>query len=111
MTDPLALFRAMAETVPAYQDFLREQGVDPGAVRTLGQIPLMTKQNYHLRYGLERRCPGGSLRGADMVAVSSGSSGRPTVWPRSIRDELVVAERFEQVLVGGFRAGSAAPWR
>jgi phenylacetate-CoA ligase len=32
-----------------------------------------------------------------MIAVSSGSSGRPTVWPRSLADELQVAERFEQV--------------
>ncbi len=104
-TDPLTLFHRMAGTVPAYRDFLREHGVDPAAVGTLGEIPLMTKENYHQRYALSQRCPGGTLRGADMVAVSSGSSGRPTVWPRSVLDELAVAARFEQVLVGGFRAG------
>ncbi|WP_436534199.1 phenylacetate--CoA ligase family protein [Actinoplanes sp. HUAS TT8] len=104
-TDPLELFRRMAATVPAYQDFLREHGVEAGTVTELGQIPLMTKDNYHSAYGLEQRCPGGSLRGRDMVAVSSGSSGRPTVWPRSVLDELAVAARFEQVLVDGFGAG------
>jgi phenylacetate-CoA ligase len=39
-----------------------------------------------------------------MVAVSSGSSGSPTVWPRSVLDERAVAARFEQVFRYGFRA-------
>jgi phenylacetate-CoA ligase len=39
-----------------------------------------------------------------MVAVSSGSSGRPTVWPRSVLDERLVAARFEQVFRDGFEA-------
>jgi phenylacetate-CoA ligase len=40
-----------------------------------------------------------------MLAVSSGSTGEPTVWPRFVTDELGTAARFEQVLVGGFDAG------
>jgi phenylacetate-CoA ligase len=104
--DPLALFRRMASGVPAYRDFLAEQGVDPGLVTSLTQLPLMTKDNYHLRYGLPERCHGGSLSGCDMVAVSSGSSGRPTVWPRSVLDERAVTARFEQVFADGFQAAS-----
>jgi phenylacetate-CoA ligase len=103
MTDPLDLFRRMATEVPAYRDFLSEQGVDPASVTSLGQ--LLTKANYHQRYPLPQRCRGGTLNGCDVVAVSSGSSGRPTVWPRSLPDELAVAERFEQVFADGFRAG------
>jgi phenylacetate-CoA ligase len=53
--------------------------------------------NYHQRYPLPARCRNGTLDGCDMVAVSSGSSGRPTVRPRSVLDERAVAARFEQV--------------
>src|SRR5207253_10264438 len=61
-------------------------------------------ENYLRRHPLPALCRGGSLDGADMVAVSSGSSGEPTVWPRSLADELVVARRFELALRGSFRA-------
>ncbi|WP_203785665.1 phenylacetate--CoA ligase family protein [Paractinoplanes rishiriensis] len=102
--DPLGLFRELAGTVPAYRDFLASQGVSPDEVRSLADVPLMTKANYHERYPLPARCRNGSLAGCDMVAVSSGSSGRPTVWPRSVLDERAVAARFEQVFADGFGA-------
>ena len=51
----LELFRRTATSVPAYQDFLRSQGVDPDSVRELGDVPLMTKENYHSRYPLPDR--------------------------------------------------------
>jgi len=38
------------------------------------------------------------------VAVSSGSTGQPTFWPRSVLHELDVAVRFEQVFYDSFRA-------
>jgi phenylacetate-CoA ligase len=37
-----------------------------------------------------------------MIAVSSGSTGKPLAWPRSLRDELEIATRFEQVFAQGF---------
>ena len=37
----LDLFRRTAATVPAYQDFLRERGVNPDGVRELADVPLM----------------------------------------------------------------------
>ncbi|GAB3829667.1 phenylacetate--CoA ligase family protein [Dactylosporangium cerinum] len=99
----LRLFQDVAATVPAYQAFLRDHGVDP-ATADFSQLPLLTKADYHRRYPLPELCRGGTLDGAETVAVSSGSSGQPTVWPRSVLDELVVARRFEQALVGSFRA-------
>jgi phenylacetate-CoA ligase len=103
--DPLGLFHEMVATVPAYREFLAEQGVAPESVRALGDVPLMTKANYHQRYPLPARCRNGTLDGCDMVAVSSGSSGRPTVWPRSVLDERAVAARFEQVFASFEAAG------
>ena len=102
--DVLDLFRDAAATVPAYRKFLRDNGVDPAAVTEPGQIPLMTKADYHQRYPLPARCRGGRLTAGDLVALSSGSSGTPTVWPRSVLDERAVAARFEQVFRDGFRA-------
>jgi phenylacetate-CoA ligase len=101
----LELFRDAVATVPAYPLFLREQGVDPVSVTDPAQIPLMTKQDYHQRFNLPLRCRGGRLDAAAMVAVSSGSSGRPTVWPRTVADEAPVTARFAQVFRDGFRAG------
>ncbi|RZU52410.1 phenylacetate-CoA ligase [Krasilnikovia cinnamomea] len=103
----LALFHDVAATVPAYADLLRTHGIDPRTVRdpaAFARLPLLTKDNYHRRYALPQLCRGGRLDACDMVAVSSGSSGTPTVWPRSVLDERAVAARFEQVFHGGFRA-------
>ena len=99
-----AVFRRTAATVPAYAAFLREHGVDPDGVRELGEVPLATKENYVGRYPLAERCLDGRLDTSDMLALSSGSTGEPTVWPRFLTDELAVAARFEQVFRDSFDA-------
>ena len=89
----VALFRRTAESVPAYRDFLGKYGFAPDSVRTKSdfpRVPIMTKQNYVLAYPLAARCPGGVVDGCDMVAVSSGSTGTPTFWPRGAVDEYEI---------------------
>ncbi len=101
------LFHQVAASVPAYRAFLHEHGVDPGEVRTFAdfeRLPLLTKENYHRRYPLPDLCRQGRLDGCDMIAVSSGSTGQPTIWPRSVTDEVAVAARFEQVFADSFAA-------
>ncbi|MFC3893995.1 phenylacetate--CoA ligase family protein [Lentzea rhizosphaerae] len=103
----LDLFQHTAQTVPAYGKLLQENGIDPATITTFEdfqRLPLLDKANYHERHPLPELCRDGALSGCDMIAVSSGSSGRPTIWPRSLEDELHVARRFEQVLVDGFGA-------
>ncbi|WNV82131.1 phenylacetate--CoA ligase family protein [Umezawaea sp. Da 62-37] len=103
----LELFHRVAATVPAYRKFLDEHGVDPALVVTMDDfraLPLTDKTTYHQRYPLPELCRDGRLDGCDMIAVSSGSSGSPTAWPRSLTDELEIARRFEQVFRDGFRA-------
>jgi phenylacetate-CoA ligase len=103
----LSLFHDAAGTVPAYAAFLREHGVDPATVRTEADfraLPLLTKANYVTRHPLPALCRGGSLSSCDMIAVSSGSTGEPTVWPRFVTDEYAVAARFEQVFHDSFEA-------
>lgn len=102
----LALFRAAVEHVPAYRRFLAAHGSDARAVKSLAdfqRLPLMTKQNYMRAYPLSERCRGGDLSQCDMLAVSSGSTGTPMIWPRSVVHELDIAYRFEQVF-HAFRA-------
>ncbi len=47
------MFHSVATTVPAYQAFLREHGIEPTSIQTLEdfqKLPLVTKENYHRRY-------------------------------------------------------------
>jgi phenylacetate-CoA ligase len=103
----LALFHSVVTTVPAYRAFLAEHDVDPAAVCTISDfrtLPLLTKDNYLRRHPLAQLCRNGQLASCDMIAVSSGSTGEPTFWPRSVADELTVATRFEQVFHDSFGA-------
>ncbi|MBI3803879.1 MAG: phenylacetate--CoA ligase family protein [Nitrospirae bacterium] len=101
------LFHSVAADVPAYRDLLKKEGIDPANIQTdadFKKLPLLTKQNYLLPYPLPQRCRGGTLHGNEMIAVSSGSTGQPLFWPRSLRHELDVAFRFEQIFRDAFQA-------
>ncbi|MDD1642906.1 MAG: phenylacetate--CoA ligase family protein, partial [Methylococcaceae bacterium] len=103
----LVLFHRCVAEVPAYRQFLESRGVTPAEITSypaFRELPLMGKADYMRAYPLPERCLGGSLRGSDRVAVSSGSTGQPTFWPRSALHELDVAVRFEQVFCDSFRA-------
>ncbi|QLY29144.1 phenylacetate--CoA ligase family protein [Nocardia huaxiensis] len=101
----VGLFERTATTVPAYRAFLTEHGVDPDAVTSYAdftKLPLVDKPGYLRRYSLPQLCRDGRI--GDMIAVSSGSTGEPTPWPRSLGDEQRTTARFEQVFRDGFRA-------
>lgn len=106
----LALFHRIATDVPAYRRFLAEHAVDPADIRTgddFRRLPLVTKAGYLQRHPLPDLCRGGTLATSDTIAVSSGSTGEPTFWPRSADDERAIAARFEQVFVDSFGADRA----
>lgn len=92
MVDVIAHARRVAASVPAYRAFLIERDLDPDK---LTDVPLTTKDTYLRRYSLPDLCRDGVI--GDIVAVSSGSTGTPTFWPRSAADERVIAARFEEV--------------
>ncbi|GAA1674259.1 phenylacetate--CoA ligase family protein [Nonomuraea maheshkhaliensis] len=103
--DPVELFHEVAATVPAYGRFLAEQGVDPEKITTrddFTRLPMTTKDTYTLRHPLPDLCRNGVI--GDMIAVSSGSTGTPSFWPRSAGDERVIADRFEEVFRDSFLA-------
>jgi phenylacetate-CoA ligase len=103
----LALFHSVAATVPAYKKFLRERAIDPATITTLADfhsLPLITKENYLHRYPLAELCRGGQLESCDFIAVSSGTTGNPSFWPRFLTDEYSIALRFERVFRDSFQA-------
>jgi phenylacetate-CoA ligase len=103
----LDLYTRCVAEVPAYRRFLQARGFDADSVTGWSgfkRLPLISKADYMQAYPLPQRCFGGSLSGADRIAVSSGSTGTPTFWPRSAGYELDIAVRFEQVFRDGFRA-------
>jgi phenylacetate-CoA ligase len=103
----LPLFQRVARQVPAYRDFLNERHIDADQVQSLEafeQLPMITKENYLRRHVLADLCWRGRLENCDIMAVSSGSTGAPTFWPRFVTDEVTVAARFEQIFHDSFEA-------
>jgi len=105
--EAIALFHSVAATVPAYQKFLEEHSINPAAIQTyedFQKLPLITKENYLQCHSLADLCRNGQLETCDFIAVSSGSTGKPTFWPRFFADELQIATRFEQIFCDSFSA-------
>ncbi|HEX6118081.1 MAG TPA: hypothetical protein VFZ03_01435, partial [Dongiaceae bacterium] len=107
LRETLALLRRVADRVPAYRAMLK--GAELASADILdaadfARLPLLTKDNYVRRFPMEALVEGGDLASCDFFAVSSGSTGEPTVWPRGLQHEFPVAVRFEQVLRDNFRA-------
>ncbi|MBE9205684.1 phenylacetate--CoA ligase family protein [Nostoc sp. LEGE 06077] len=101
----LTLFHDVAANVPAYKAFLAERDINPDKIQTLEdfqQLPAIAKENYIQSYPLPDLCRNGQLAECDMIAASSGSTGKPTFWPRFFTDELQIATRFEQIFHDSF---------
>ncbi len=80
----LKAFQRAAETVPAYQKFLKSEGINPAMIKTpedFEKIPYVDKKNYLRKYEYQELFPFGHI--PEMVSASSGSSGKPFYWPRS----------------------------
>ncbi|MBE9055224.1 phenylacetate--CoA ligase family protein [Sphaerospermopsis sp. LEGE 08334] len=101
------LFKTVAATVPAYKAFLATYHINPQTIQTLAdfqKLPVICKENYISLYTLPELCKDGILGSCDMIAASSGSTGKPTFWPRFLTDELQIATRFEQIFHDSFDA-------
>ena len=90
----LSMFRHAAKNVPGYQKFLAGHGIDPSAIRTVGdfnaQVVETNKDNYIRKYSYEDRCVNGKFPHDGNIDESSGSSGKPTNWIRSIKEESLL---------------------
>jgi phenylacetate-CoA ligase len=105
----IAVFREAAARVPAYARFLAARGVDPAMVTdaaSFARLPTPTKDDYLRPNALADLCVDGRIEPCETIAHSSGSTGEPTFFPRTVDHEATVAARFEQVLRDAFDAAA-----
>ncbi len=103
----IKLFEDVATNVPAYKAFLTQQQINPDNIQNFDdfqKLPTLTKDNYLRCYSLADFCRHGKIESCDMIAASSGSTGKPTFWLRFFTDELAIATRFEQIFYDSFFA-------
>lgn len=97
-----ATIRAYAEflrakrDIPAYRDFLAQQGFDEpsfrGLVPNLHEIPATSKANYVKVYSIDDRCVHGVVPEEEVVIdESSGSTGTATNWVRGEKERAINA--------------------
>lgn len=101
----LALFQRAAVEVPAYKDFLKKNKIVVSSIKTaadLKNIPLTTKENYIQEYDIEKRCFGGTIANSLMISTSSGTTGKPHLWPRDLQTEVDGAYLHEYILTTYF---------
>jgi len=95
-------FHKAARQVPAYGEFLRQEGHGRSLRRgmplaqALAQLPSMDKNSYIKRWSIPERSVGGRLpRRGVVVDESSGSSGVPTSWVRGPEERLATRQLLQ----------------
>lgn len=102
----LKLFQFMARKVPAYQVFLKENGIKPSEIKSisdLGKVPVSDKDNYLRKYKYQDLFPDRVINQATTVSATSGSTGEPFYFPRGeyhddqyrLLAELFLRSQFE----------------
>ncbi|MCL4363689.1 hypothetical protein M1328_00430 [Patescibacteria group bacterium] len=83
--ESLSLFHQMAESVPAYKDFLKHQHISHKTVKKWSdfkKIPSISKKNYLRKYHLKELLFGGKLDLPLVYTATSGSTGPPFYFMR-----------------------------
>ncbi|HVM73857.1 MAG TPA: hypothetical protein VMU13_03225 [Candidatus Paceibacterota bacterium] len=93
----LKLFKTASVRIPAYKDFLKKNRVNPDIITTadFNKLPETSKENYINAYPLEACSWDGTLDTHRILAISSGTSGEPTLWPRGTIQEREAAAIHE----------------
>lgn len=101
----LRIFHLAAERIPAYADFLRRHKIRHSTVKTFedfAALPLTDKENYVQKYPLSMRSWDGELSKTKLTAMSSGTSGEATLWPRGAFQEFEAAAAHELLYRSAF---------
>jgi phenylacetate-CoA ligase len=103
----LNLFHSMAERVPAYKDFLKQNKVEHTHIRTISdfaQLPTLDKDNYLRKYPKEALCWDGEFaHGRWVISTTSGSTGTPYYFPREASQDWQYALSAELYLRNNFQ--------
>lgn len=79
------LIKFTVKTVPAYQKFLQEKGINYkkiSGVKDLKKIPTIDKNNYLKNYSYLELFPNKNITIARTISATSGSTGEPFYFPR-----------------------------
>ena len=96
----LKLFNQAAKRVPAYKEFLRQASIDPTKIKTEADfrlVPPVTKENYLKQFPTPDLLWDGDIAQAEIISMSSGSSGKPFFWFRgnkSTSDSVILHDRI-----------------
>lgn len=104
----LRLFKETADTVPAYREFLRTNGVDAATVKNFAQfseLPTVTRTNYLRAYPYPDLFPNSCINCATTISATSGSTGEPFFFPRDERHDAQYERAAETFLVNQFNLG------
>lgn len=103
----LKLFQEMSKRVPAYCDFLKKNQVKSATIKTIKDftnLPPVSKENYLRQYDLADLCWDGKLKNERWVVSStSGSTGEPFYFPRTISQDEQYALVAELYLLTNFK--------
>ncbi|HEX5456525.1 MAG TPA: hypothetical protein VFW77_04125 [Candidatus Saccharimonadales bacterium] len=106
----LKLFHEMAARVPAYQDFLSKNNINPSSIRNaedMGRVPTIDKDNYLRAYPKEQMCWDGDFgRGRWTISTTSGSTGKPYYFPREASQDWQYAIMADLYLRNNFQIQS-----
>lgn len=86
----LELFHFAAKTVPAYQDFLKKEGVereDIAHARDFKKLPAISKKTYVHAHEFADLFPNRDISHLTTFSATSGSSGKPTYFPRTSNED------------------------
>lgn len=98
----LSLYRYAAQNIPAYRSFLESHKMgksDPKDRRGFSRLPFTSKHTYVNIYPFHELVPRKELKHLVTFSATSGSSGEPTYFPRTLRND----EQYEYILELIFR--------
>ena len=103
----LDLFFYAYKNCIAYKDFIDKSNIDFKDIKTIDdfkKIPITDKQNYIKKYPLEQRLyKDKTLSDYYMICSSSGSSGKPTFWPRDFETDKKLEKAKEALFEEHFQ--------
>ena len=97
MMDKFLFFEEIKKTVPAYGKFLKEHGVLKKEIRNWDEIPVISKENYLLKYRVEETVREGEMDKCFLIGASSGFSKKGSVfWLKGAVDEDAYLNALEE---------------
>lgn len=106
MLDPMNFYRKVVSSVPAYRNEIENHKLINviEEIKSLSQLPILTKSNYLLEYPYEELCWPNELDKIHFIGSSSGFSKSGIVyWTKRPEDELDYMESIETMLRNNYQ--------